>query len=268
MRRDAGRVLIVDDEVNIRQGLHAILSKNGHTVRDSGSAEEAYALLNSFECEVAILDIQMPGASGVDLLERIRAQWPHISVIMLTGHGTLASAMAAVKAGAHDYLLKPAGPDEIRHVVTDALASARRRREQEQLLTSLRLGLQRLGELPGSHQLGAREEEVRELAVGGLTINLQSHQVHRDDEAISLTPTEFNLLVTMAKRAGEVIDYVALVAASLAYEAEPWEAKELIKRHIFTLRHKIEPDPKSPQYILNVRGVGYRLANPQNLDLN
>jgi len=84
--------------------------------------------------------------------------------------------------------------------------------------------------------------------------------VRREDELIPLTPSEFQLLVTLASRPGEVIDYVTLVRLALDYEAESWEAKELIKRHVFALRRKIERDPSSPKYILNVRGVGYRLV--------
>ena len=68
--------------------------------------------------------------------------------------------------------------------------------------------------------------------------------------------------MTLAARPGQVVDYVTLVQLALAYDAEPWEAKELIKRHVFSLRQKIEADPSSPQYILNVRGVGYRLRAP------
>ena len=77
---------------------------------------------------------------------------------------------------------------------------------------------------------------------------------------MALTPTEYNLLLALAEQAGAVMDYVTLTSVVLDYEAEPWEAKELIKRHIYTLRQKLEPQPDHPQFILNVRGVGYRLA--------
>jgi DNA-binding response OmpR family regulator len=260
----SGRILIVDDEVNIRHGLRAVLAKDGHIIKEAGSAEEALSLLKSFECEVAVVDIQMPGESGIELLEQVRARWAHISVIMLTGHGTLESAMAAVKAGAHDYLLKPAQADDIRRTVAGALTMSRRQREQDLLLDSLRTGLQRLGELPASQApVVEGRDAVRQLVFGELHINLQSHEVRHRNEPIPLTPSEFKLLVTLATRAGEVIDYGSLVRLSLDYDAETWEAKELIKRHIFALRRKIEPDPKSPEYILNVRGVGYRFASPQ-----
>jgi DNA-binding response OmpR family regulator len=262
---ERGKILIVDDEDNIRTGLRAVLTKDGHEVKDVASGEEALPVLERFPCEVAIVDIRMPGMSGVDLLHEIRSRWPFLSVVLLTGHGTLDTAMAAIKEGAHDYLLKPAQADAIRKAVASALTTTRRNREQAQLMESLRSGLQRLGELPADPaQTPAQELERRAIVVGDLVINVQAYEVRRDEELISLTPSEFQLLVVLASRPGEVIDYVSLVKMSLEYEAEPWEAKELIKRHVFALRKKIEPDPSSPRYIQNVRGIGYRLSADPN----
>lgn len=128
---DPGKILVVvDDETNIRRGLKATLVKDGHEVQEAGSAEEALSILETFPCEVAIVDIRMPGMSGVDLLGQIRARWPLVSVILLTGHGTLETAITAVREDAHDYLLKPTQPAAIRETVTSALAASRRRREE------------------------------------------------------------------------------------------------------------------------------------------
>lgn len=259
-----GRILIVDDEVNIRTGLRDVLVRDGHTVTEAGSGQEALTLLESFDCDAAVVDIRMSGMSGIELLEVIRARWPHVAVIMLTGHGALESAMAAVKEGAHDYLLKPARPETIRGTLTTAITVSRRRKAETQLLEAMQAGLRRLDaakdaaprpEAPGS-------SEPRRLKIGDLHIDLRAYEVRRDGTPISLSPTEFKLLVALASRPGETVDYVSLVQESLEYEAEVWEAKELIKRHVFALRHKIEPDPAAPRYILNVRGVGYRLAVP------
>ena len=268
---EPGAILIVDDEDNIRAGLKAILTKDGHQVRDAASAEEALAVLAAFPSEAAIIDIRMPGMSGVDLLQEIGQRWPHLEVILLTGHGTLETAVAAVRAGAHDYLLKPARPDALRATVGEALAAARRRREQARLLDSLRRGLQRLGQLPSDSPLAklpavSGGPKRGKISVADITIDLQTHEVRRAGDIVSLTPSEFQLLVSLAVRAGEVNDYVTLVQLALEYEAESWEAKELIKRHVFSLRQKIEPEPAQPRYVLNVRGVGYRLAAPHELD--
>jgi DNA-binding response OmpR family regulator len=263
---ETGRVLIVDDEVNIRNGLRAVLAKAGHIVKDVGSGEEAITALDTFETEVAIVDIRMPGMSGVELLHEIGKRWPAVSVILLTGHGTLETAMTAVKEGAHDYLLKPAQPKAILDATAKALTASRRQREQARLFESIRSGMARLGELPDSPPAVEYEPKPadtrRQITVGDLFIDLQAHQVRKGDAIIALTPSEFQLLVALAERKGDVVDYVTLVQLALDYDAEPWEAKELIKRHVFALRQKIELEPSAPQYILNVRGIGYRLTSP------
>ena len=262
---EPGKILIVDDEANIRAGLKAILTKDGHRVKDVGGAEDALPVLETFPCEVAIVDIRMAGMSGIELLHEIRVRWPHISVIMLTGHGTLETAMTAVKEGAYDYLLKPSQPDAIRQTVAEALIATRRNREQNEMLESLRTSLERLGVLPATTPTAVGTvADRRPIFIGDLKIDLQAHEVRRNNVPIPLTPSEFQLLVVLAVREGQVVDYVTLVQLTLDYEAEPWEAKELIKRHVFSLRKKIEPEPASPQYVLNVRGVGYRLASPQD----
>ena len=260
-----GRILIVDDEENIRKGLRAILLKDGHEVTDIDSAEGALRLLETFTFDVAIVDIRMPGMAGVELLHEIRNQWPYVAVILLTGHATLESAMKALKDGAQDYLLKPAPPNEIRESVSDAVIASRRQREQALLMNSLRTSMERLGELPETVKPAGDERARRQLKIGDLISDPQSHQVWRDGQPISLTPSEFQLLLTLSERSGQVIEYVMLVQLSLDYVAEHWEAKELIKRHIFSLRQKIEPEPSTPIYILNVRGVGYRTASHHEL---
>ncbi|MBK8903164.1 MAG: response regulator transcription factor [Anaerolineaceae bacterium] len=257
----SGKILLVDDETNIRDGLKAILQKDGHEVRGAASAAEAMDTLTYFDAETAVLDIHMPGMSGTELLTALKARKPHLAVVMLTGHGTLETAMTAVKEGAFDYLLKPAKPDTPRDVVNRALIEARRQREQATLLETLQVGLLRLQQLPGtSPSYSAQTAETNLLIKGALEINRATYQVRCAGQALALTPTEYSLLLALAEQDGAVIDYVTLTRVVLDYAAEPWEAKELIKRHIYTLRHKLEPQPEQPQFILNVRGVGYRLA--------
>ncbi|MBE2202368.1 MAG: response regulator transcription factor [Anaerolinea sp.] len=257
-----GKVLLVDDESNIREGLKAILQKDGHEVQDVASGAEALTRLTTFAAEVAVLDIRMPGMTGTALLTEIKTQWPHLAVVMLTGHGTLETAMTAVKAGAFDYLLKPAKADALREVVGRALNESRRQREQAALLQTLQVGLQRLQQLPAtppfSQPVPTTPSSI--LRVGDLVINRAAYEVRRQGQALALTPAEYQVLLALAERDGAVMDYVTLVKVALDYEAEPWEAKELIKRHIYTLRQKVETQPEQPQMILNVRGVGYRLV--------
>ena len=127
----------------------------------------------------------------------------------------------------------------------------------------MRAGLKRLDDPGTSTSVEApRAADIRQLEVGELLVDLRSHEVRRDGTPVHLSPTEYKLLVALASRPGEALDYTHLAQLGLGYETEAWEAKELVKRHIFAMRHKIERDPASPRYILNVRGVGYRLASP------
>lgn len=257
-----GKILLVDDETNIREGLKAVLQKDGHEVRDVASANAALALLPDFHAEAAVLDIRMPGITGMELLAAIKVQRPYLAAIMLTGHGTLETAMTAVKEGAFDYLLKPAKPDMLREIVMRALTAARRQREQAALLETLQVGMQRLQQLPATPPFSqpAAMPAANLLQIGDLVINRATYEVWYAEKLLSLTPTEYSLLLTLAEQAGAVMDYITLTRTVLDYEAEPWEAKELIKRHVYSLRQKLEPQPDQPQFILNVRGVGYRLA--------
>lgn len=259
-RPSPGKILLVDDETNIREGLKAILQKDGHEVRDVASADAALTLLSTYEAEAAVLDIRMPGMTGTELLSAIRAKRPNLAIVMLTGHGTLETAMTAVKEGAFDYLLKPAKPDALRDVIMRALTQTRRQREQSAFLETLQVGLQRLQQLPASPLPDRSTPATDLLKIGDLVINRATYEVRYAGQSLALTPTEHSLLLALAEQGGTVMDYVTLTKAVLDYEAEPWEAKELIKRHIYTLRQKLEPQPDHPQFILNVRGVGYRLA--------
>jgi DNA-binding response OmpR family regulator len=258
---NSARVLIVEDEAHIRSGLRDVLVKNGYRVEEAESGEEALPWLRLHRFEAAIVDIRLPGMSGIDLLRSVRSLRADLSVIILTGHGTLDSAIAAVRAGAYDYLLKPALPKDILLVVSQAVTVCQRKREEARTLEVIRESLRRLedldenGEVPLPQSLGSRN-----LHLGRIFIDLTAHEVIKDHQPVYLTPSEFNLLVTLASRIGEAVEYAQLVEMVLGYQAELWEAKELIKRHVFTLRQKIEDDPASPDFILNVRGVGYRLV--------
>ena len=258
---NSARVLIVEDEDHIRSGLRDVLVKNGYQVDEAESGEEALPRLQVHRFEAAIVDIRMRGMSGIELLKTIRSRWADLPVIILTGHGTLDSAIAAVRAGAYDYLLKPALPQDILNIVSQAVLVGQRKREEARMLQVIRESLQRLedldenGEVPLSRSPGSRD-----LQVGRLYIDLTAYEVSKDGNPAHLTPSEFNLLVALASRVGEAVEYAQLVKMVLGYQAELWEAKELIKRHVFTLRQKIEDDPASPKFLLNVRGVGYRLV--------
>jgi DNA-binding response OmpR family regulator len=227
------RTLVVDDEERICFFLKETLQRAGHVVATASSGEEALDLLRETPFDLAIVDLNLGGhVDGLRVLEAARWRWPGMAVVILTGHGSLESAVAAIEEGVGGYLLKPAEPDEVRQAVQRALD---RRKELAQ----------------------PREKLV--LQRGPFFVDLKKHVVTLDGQPLDLTPREFRLLVHLMQNIHRVVPPPELVQVVRRYKPEHLhEARQIIKWYIHRLRRKVEPDPSNPRYILNVRGVGYR----------
>lgn len=209
---------------------------------------------------VTILDLRLNGTSANEAMKAISAKMPSCSVIVLTEQsmndpgGVGFQDYAGTRARKFDLPLAKIG---------EQFGASEKQRAA--LLSDWHPGGQGFAILTPTGQVGHRSSSFRprQLTLGNLRINLQAHEVHIGSKPVHLTLTEFRLLVALAMHLGEVLDYASLVRQCLGYEAELLEAKELIKRHICALRRKIEPSPANPRYIINIRGVGYRMAMPQ-----
>ncbi|MFQ5854956.1 MAG: response regulator transcription factor [Anaerolineae bacterium] len=256
---DQARILVVDDEPAIRTALSTVLDAAGYAVHTVESGEAALEYLDDHDIDLALLDIRMSGMSGVDLMRKVKERCPHIAVILLTGYASLESAIAAVRAGADDYLMKPSGAEIIKTSVTRALDRHLRERRRDELLNQLRETLSQVEDSLGP----PGRDQTSVLRVADLTVDPLRHEAQRGTESLDLTPTEFALLTYLMRNAERVIGHQELVREVQGYETEVWEARELIKYHIHTLRQKLEPDPSHPQYIHTVRGLGYKLSAPE-----
>jgi DNA-binding response OmpR family regulator len=234
------QTLVVDDEAGIRFFIKETLQKAGHLVTTAASGEEALNVLRDTHFDLVMLDLKLGGrADGIKVLEGVRWRWPDAVVIILTAHGTLDTAMAAIREGVDRYLLKPLTPKELRAVVQEALDE---KREQ----------------LTRAREQAQRQERLRH---GPFIVDLQKHKVTYEDSPIELTPSEFDLLVHLMQNAHRVVPPPELVEVVRDYTPEDLrEARNIIKWYIHRLRHNIETDPSHPRFILNVRGVGYRFA--------
>ena len=230
------RTLVVDDEERICTFVKAALQREGHVVTTANSGEEALGILQATSFDVAILDLMLGGRiDGQRVLEAIRWRWPGTVVIMFTAHGTLESAVEAIQEGVDGYLLKPVRAAEVRRAVREAIERRDRRAD-----------------------LHSADRDRPVLQRGPFSVNLDSHQATRNGEPLDLTPSEFKLLVHLVQNAGYAISPPELVEVVRKYKPEYLhEARQIIKWYIHRLRHKIEPDPSNPRYIVNVRGVGY-----------
>jgi DNA-binding response OmpR family regulator len=260
-------LLVVEDDPGIRRALSEGLSDGGYVVVTAASAEEALSRLAVIAVDLALVDLKLPGMSGVDLLRELRQRSPTTVLVVMTANPTVNSAVEALRLEAYDYLLKPFTMDEVVRVVNRGLERRRQRNQRDVLLRQLERSLAGLQALQLFGDADSPSDEALPppanpalLSCGPVEIDLQSHLARVDGQELDLTPTEFNLLVTLADRAPAVVSSQDLLRQATGYQADPAEARELVKWHIHHLRRKIESDPKKPRYIVNVRGVGYRLT--------
>lgn len=258
------KVLVIDDEESLRHTLTRVLARNGCEVVAAGDGEEALASFNSHTYDLVYLDLRLPNIDGLEVLRQVRSKDPALPVVMLTAYGSLQSAVEALRLGATDYLLKPVDPEVLMartRVILKERAVEKRKNEIRAQIAQLQEELSRLeAEGVGAVEAGrpAPPPADRFLKRGDLILDLQAQRATYGQQVLSLPPTTFQYLLALVRRAPDVIPYQALVTEAQDYETHAYEARELSKYHIHVLRQALEPDPKQPRHILNVRGVGYR----------
>jgi two-component system, OmpR family, KDP operon response regulator KdpE len=219
------RVLVVDDERSIRRFLKVSLGSQ-FTIFEATTGEEALAAVSNDRPDVVILDLGLPDMDGVEVTRRLR-EWSQIPIIIVSVREQENDKVAALDAGADDYLTKPFGVGE--------------------LMARLRSALRR----------SAQAETEPTFKIGKLVVDLNLREVRVNDQPVSLTPTEYDLLRTFVNHAGKVLTHDQLLRAvwGTAYERET----HMLQVNISNLRRKIEPDPLRPSYLITEPGVGYRL---------
>jgi DNA-binding response OmpR family regulator len=232
------RTLIVDDDEGIRFFLQEILEAEGHAITLVSSGEEALDRLREQAFDLAFLDLRLGGrVDGLRVLEAISWRWPQMARIILTGHGTLDSAMTAIREGVDAYLLKPVRAAEVRQTVGEVLSKRESSDRQE---------------------IKQAPTEGHILQQGPFVVNLLDRHAFCHDEPLDLSVCEFELLVHLMQNAHRVVPPPELVEVVRNYECDHLqEARDVIKWYIYQLRRKVEANPSRPRHILNVRGVGY-----------
>lgn len=261
-----GKILIIDDEASLRQTLTRILQQAGFEVTSAENGEQGLAFLQHNPFDLIFMDIRMPGLAGLDVLDRIRASHPGLPVVLFTAQPDLNSAVEALRRGATDYLLKPLKPDVIIERARTILLTQqkeRRRREIQTQIEKLQAELKAL-DSEGANGATVSPKTVplpdRYLKRGKILLDTYTRRVVVDQRAVSLVATSFDFLLVLARHASELVDYRTLVAEAQGYQVDAREAQELTKWHIHNIRQAIEPDPRNPVYLFNVRGIGYRLV--------
>ena len=226
MTQDGVRVLVVDDEAAIRRYLRASLSAHGYVVFEADTSREALSSVTAVRPDLVILDLGLPDLDGIEVTRLLR-QWTPIPIVILSVRGQEADKIAALDAGADDYLTKPFGTGE--------------------LLARMRVALRRSSQ--------SKVEPV--FSAGDLTVDLGRRMVTLAGSEVQLTPTEYDLLRVLVTHAGKVLTHRQLLREvwGVGYEQET----HMLRVNISNLRRKMEPDPTRPRYILTEPGVGYRL---------
>jgi two-component system KDP operon response regulator KdpE len=226
MSENGVRVLVVDDEPAIRRYLNVSLAACGYTVFEADSGQAALSAVVAHRPDLVILDLGLSDLDGVEVTRLLR-EWTRIPIIILSVRGQETDKIAALDAGADDYLTKPFGTGE--------------------LLARMRVAMRRAG--PSS--------DGPVFTTGDLSVDLARRVVMLAQHEVQLTPTEYDLLRVLVTYAGKVLTHRQLLREvwGMGYEQE----LHMLRVNISNLRRKIEPDPARPRYILTEPGVGYRL---------
>jgi two-component system response regulator MtrA len=226
-RADAGtrgRVLVVDDDMALAEMLGIVLRGEGFDPVFCSNGSEALRVFRETRPDIVLLDLMLPGKDGVDVCRLIRAE-SGTPIVMLTAKSDTVDVVVGLEAGADDYIVKPFKPKEL-----VARIRARIRRNEEPAIAGLQ--------------------------IGDLKIDVTGHSVRRGEESLSLTPLEFDLLLCLARKPGQVFTREALLEEVWGYRHSA--DTRLVNVHVQRLRAKIEHDPERPDIVLTVRGVGYK----------
>jgi len=226
---DSATILLVDDEESVQKLLTYPLERDGYRVVQARDGEEALARFEAERVDLVVLDVMLPRLDGLEVCKRLRAH-SAVPIVMLTARGDELDKVLGLELGADDYITKPFSIREFRSRIRAILRRATGPRYE------------------------ARGEGVIEL--DGLTIDPARRSVDVDGTAVELTYVEFELLRTLAQRPGRVFSRQGLLEA--LWGGSEYREPRTIDVHVRHLREKLESDPREPQFILTVRGVGYR----------
>jgi two-component system response regulator MtrA len=222
------RVLVVDDDTALAEMLGIVLRGEGFDPVHCADGESALAVFRESRPDLVLLDVMLPGLDGIEVCRRIRAE-SGVPIVMLTAKTDTVDVVVGLESGADDYVVKPFKPKEL-------VARVRAR-------------------LRGSADAGPER-----LQIGDLVIDVAGHTVCRDDQSISLTPLEFELLVALARKPWQVFSREVLLEQVWGYRHAG--DTRLVNVHVQRLRSKVERDPERPEVVVTVRGVGYK-AGPR-----
>lgn len=251
------QILIVDDEPNVRFVLENSLKHEGYEIDMAQHGAEALQKITQTTYDLILLDLQMSPIDGLQVLQAARDRDNCVTVIILTAHSSVESAVEALRWGAFDYLLKPTSPENLRKRVAEGLSDRQQNLYKRRLLHQMEQLRQTFSELDDAGVTEITSSSTRFVTSGKLVIDRHHRQATLDNELLDLTSAEFDILLCLVKAAPQPLSPRELVNSALGYDSDETKAREVIKWHIHHLRRKVEPEPTTPCYIKTVRYKGY-----------
>jgi DNA-binding response OmpR family regulator len=259
-------LLVVDDEETMRRTLADILSLEGYQVETASGGDEAINKCAKTTFDLILLDLTMPGVDGLEVLKFVTSKLPASSssgtpapvaptVILLTAHGSLESAIEALRFGASDYLLKPSSPEQILKSVAKALQARTQLIQNRALLAQVEQSL--LGSSAGGHRDAPTPLSMIYQLPNAITIDLERREIYYKNIILKLTPAEGKLMAVFLGNPRHVFSHRELVLRVQGYETTDWEAPEVLRPLVSRLRHKLIELPDGDRWISSVRGTGY-----------
>lgn len=248
-------ILIVDDEQATRHTLARLFERMGYRAAEAGSGRKALEYIARQRFDLVLLDLQMPGMDGTEVLKAARPLAQDTVFIILTAHGTLDSAIAGIRNGAFDYLLKPSPVKGILSAVEAGLAERQRRLRDQDPVVLLEQALANIK--AATEQPEGPSSAERFLQASDITVDTLRRLVLAHGQPVDLTPTEFEILTYLMRHQDRVVSCRELVAHVRGYDLDERDARVFLRSHVHRLRHKLERDPARPRLIHTVRGSGY-----------
>ena len=250
------KILVVDGDKNTRKSVTEILRYEKYEVLTVEDGQAAIEILAADEIDIMLLDIRLLGMDGIQILKKARTLSPDTQVIMLTGHGSMESAIEAFRNEAHDYLQKPPNGQEILSSVASGLAKRDESKRKRMLLGQIEDSIVQLKDAEGITAPPKPKWQVVALPEG-VSLDLARREMWRGSSKERLTPTEGKLLEIFVTNWGRVMPHGDLVFLVQGYEVPEWEAPEVLRPLISRLRRKLSSFPRGEKWITSVRGIGY-----------
>lgn len=235
------RILIIEDDRSLSDLLKATLTAAGYEVMAARTGQSALNVIASHCPECVLLDLGLPDMDGTEIIRSVRA-WTQTPIIVISARSMETDKADALDQGADDYLVKPFGTVELLARIRAALRHTRTAAEKNEI------------GLTGSYR------------VGSLTVDYRKCKVFLDGKDVHLTPVEYRIVALLGRHAGRVLTYRTMLRELWGPSASP--DNKILRVHMANLRRKIEPDPAEPRYIITEVGIGYRMAEPEDMAPN